>query len=59
MLDAPAAHCLAYSPSGHLMATGGEGGAMQLWDPTTGVQVRALHLRFELEVEVLGRDSRL
>ncbi len=38
-LAAPPAHCLAYSPTGHVLATGGEGGMVQLWDPTTGVQV--------------------
>lgn len=37
-LSATPSHCLAYCPTGHLMATGGAEGAVQLWDPTTGVQ---------------------
>jgi hypothetical protein len=36
-------HAVAFSPDGHLLATGLEDAGTQLWDSTTGHQLRTLH----------------
>jgi WD40 repeat protein/serine/threonine protein kinase/Flp pilus assembly protein TadD len=38
-------HCAAFSPDGRTLATGRQGGAVTLWDPTTGRQRMTLQQR--------------
>jgi WD40 repeat protein len=43
-VDSPDLECLAFSPEGASLATGGHGGTIQLWDVSSGEEVLTLRL---------------
>lgn len=54
-VDVPSVHCLAYSPDGRILATGGEHG-VSLWNAADGSPIRQLNKKLPLCISELAFD---